>query len=512
MKKFNMKICFYIIYAFGIVVPDINAQQSYNFGDVEHQINSEINNKTIPSVVVAIAKDGKIVYENAFGLSDIENNVKATINTPYLLASVSKTVTATGIMVLNKKGMIDIESPAEDYIKPLRFHAFEGKSENVKLTNLLNHTSGLGTYFNLTYADEDVVFTGLNDAFKKYGNLYHPPGTVCEYSNLGYGILCSIISQNSGESYSQFMEDEVFKPLGMVNTFVEHTNRTDIRIAKKYDSKLQELPEIRLDTRGAGNVHSSVHDLILFGMFHLKNTVDGQKKILDYDEIDQMQEFKDEDVLYHYYNSAYYGLGWYCMPDENGYKIVWHEGGMMGASSIIKLIPEENIAIAVITNISNNQICQKIANDLGKIVLPEYNPTVFNEAANYKSYTADSAFFGQWKGTIHVEDLDIPCSITLKPDGTAIFDYLDFTFKSYFTQYNPIPHKTFLISAIINENSFLGTLPGILPSSDLRREYSHFLSLKLLKNGNNLSGTVVAIAAAEREYYAHPFYIKLEKQ
>ena len=55
-------------------------------------------------------------------------------------------------------------------------------------------------------------------------------------------------------------------------------------------------------------------------------------------------------------------------------------------------------------------------------------------------------------------------------------------------------------------------LPGILPSNDLRREYSHFLSLKLLKNENKLTGTIVALAAANREYYAYPFYIKLEKQ
>ena len=54
--------------------------------------------------------------------------------------------------------------------------------------------------------------------------------------------------------------------------------------------------------------------------------------------------------------------------------------------------------------------------------------------------------------------------------------------------------------------------PGILPSKDIRREYSHFMSLKLLKNANILTGTIVAIAAADREYYAYPFYIKFEKQ
>jgi CubicO group peptidase (beta-lactamase class C family) len=503
-----------LIFCFAVIsTAEVNSQGKNSFSPVENLINQKITSGTIPSVTVAVAEEGNLIYEKAFGWADVENKIKSTPDMSYQLASATKPITATGLMVLNRKGIINIDSSVEDYIKPLQFHEYEGKSSDVTIKHLLNHTSGLGTYFDITYADEEVQFVGFEEAFKRYGNLYHPSGVICEYSNLGYGLIDHIISKQSGKSFAQYMENEVFTPLGMRNSFVGKTNRSDMQIAKKYGPGLKALPEIYNNTPGAGSIYSSIHDLILFGMFHLKNNVRDQKKILDNKDIDLMRDFKDENVLYHHYDSAYYGLGWYCKPNDKGYKIVWHEGGVMGASSIIKLIPEENIAIAVITNIYNNPLCQRIANELSKIILPDYNPTSFDAVANYKPYTTDSTYFGEWKGHMKVDDLDIPCNMTFKPDGNVIFDYLDFTFKSdFFTQNNPIPHKTILISALINKNSFMGTFPGILPSKDIRREYSHFMCLKLLKNENRLTGTIVAIPAADREYYAYPFYIKLEKQ
>ena len=72
-------------------------------------------------------------------------------------------------------------------------------------------------------------------------------------------------------------------------------------------------------------------------MFHLKNNLKNQKQILSAEEIDSMHYYRDPNALYPCYDSAVYGLCWYNKPDDGGQKVVWHEGGMMGASSIIKL-------------------------------------------------------------------------------------------------------------------------------------------------------------------------------
>ncbi|MDP3311789.1 serine hydrolase [Lutibacter sp.] len=485
------------------------SQSNFDFSDFENQINKEIDNRTIPSISVAIAKDGVIIYEKAFGLADLENKVMATISTSYQLASASKPMTATGIMILCHKKVIDLYSSVEKYISPLKFKVFEGVSSEVKVIDLLNHTSGLGTYFQIGYADENIRSDDFETAFNKYGGLYHPTGLICEYSNLGYGLLDFIISKQSGKSYSKFMKDELFRPLGMDNTFIDKPDNPKFSVAKKYDSKLILLPDVSNNTKGAGNVYSSIHDLALFGMFHLKN---GQKGLLSSEEIDLTHNYINPKTLYHYYDSTLYGLGWYFKTNDNGYKIIWHEGGMMGASSMIKLIPGENVVIAVIINTSNQQLCQNVTNKLSKIILPKYNPSPINEVAAYKYYTSDSTYFGDWQGTIKVGELDVPCTLKIQPDGNIIIEYLDFTYKSYFTQNNPIPHKTILLAGLVNKNSFIGMFPGNLPSVDIRHELSQFMSLKLYKDANVLSGTIVAIAAANREYYAYPFYIKLERK
>ena len=500
--KIKAVICLIIL----IQATYLYGQKKNDFNAFESKVNQAIENNEIPSIVVAIAKDGKIIYEKAFGFSDIENKIKATTSTSYQLASVSKSLTATGIMVLNHKNIVDIDSSAEKYMLPLKFNASEGNAEDVKLTNLLNHTSGLGTYAEVDYADDEYTVNSFEMGFKKYGNIFYPPGEIFEYSNMGYGLLSYIISKQSGNTFSKFMEQEVFKPLGMKNSFVDKTNNSDILIAKKYDSNLKQYPEMLNNTTGAGNIYSSIHDLILFGMFNLNN---GKKNILSKEEIDLMHNYVNENT---YYPLGNYGLGWFSNPNDNGYKAVWHEGGMAGVSSMIKLIPEKNIAIAVIMNNFNQPLCQEITNELYKIILPEYNPGPIGEVANNKSYTSDSTYFGDWKGIIKVDSLDIPCTLKIQSDGNIIIDYLDYTLKSYLTGNTPLPRKTFLYFGSINNNSFLGLFPGDLPSDDIRHEFGQLMSLKLLKHGNILSGAIVAFPATDKMIYGYPFYIRLEKQ
>ncbi|MFC2164852.1 serine hydrolase domain-containing protein [Acidobacteriota bacterium] len=506
----NKTICLSCL--IGLLVISSQALPTSEFEQIEEQIKQKISTGVIPSLVVAVAKNGNIIFEKAYGWADIENKVLATTTTSYQLASVSKPLTATGVMVLHERKKVNIDSAVETYIEPLKFKVYEGIGVEVKLKHLLNHSSGLGTYFDIKYEDENIDQRDFEDTFKKYAFLVRPVGDVCEYSNLGYGLLDYVISKRSGKSFSAFMEQEVFVPLGMENSFVEKSGRSNFVVAKKYDSNLKVLPEMRNDTPGAGNIYASIHDLILFGMFNLKDDVPGQIKILKDETIDLMHSYKNENTFYPYYESAYYGYGWYFKENDRGYKNIWHEGGAMGMSSIIELVPSEDIAVAVMTNTSNNLVCQKIAHDIIKQLLPEYNPFSHSEVANFKPVAAAPSYSGVWRGSVIVDGLKIPISLNFQPGGEVIVEYTDYTFKSYFTQNNPIPHKSILLSAIAKHDYFLGMFTGIFPAKDIRREFSHFMSLKLQKKGDRLSGTVVAMAAAEREYYAYPFYIELQKQ
>lgn len=485
-------------------------EKNIDFLSLEQTIQQAIKNKEIPSAVIAIAKDDKIIYQKAFGYADINKNIKARVHTPYQLASTSKPITATAIMMLHQKGIIHIDSLITNYAPELGIKKAYPDISIPTIRHVLGHVSGLGTYFDIGYTDEKYNFDDFIKGWKKYGKIFHNPGVTYEYSNLGYGLLDHIIHKTTTKTFSDFLNKELFTPLKMNNSFVNKNSSNTNIPAKKYTRDLLELPEVVNNTLGAGNIYSSVLDLVRFGMFHVINEK-SYNQILNIEARKLMQSTKHKDALYHLYEDSYYGLGWYIRPNDNGYRMVWHEGGMIGASSMLKLIPENNVVIAVITNVYNNPFCRKVTNMLSNIVLKKYQPSAINEIAAYKPVTSNPDFIGTWMGSMTINEKKIPVQLIIEADRIWL-EYPDDSLSSFFTQGQPIPSITQLFFGMINNNSFLGTTSGNLPSSDLRKEYNHLLSLKLIKQKDRLSGTITAMAAASREYYAYPYAIELYKK
>jgi CubicO group peptidase (beta-lactamase class C family) len=486
------------------------SKDTLSIKSLEVIINKAIRNKKVPSVVIAIAKNGQIIYEQAFGNADERKAIKATVRTPYQLASASKPFTATAIMMLYERGLIHIDSPITRYVPGLILSKANLNFATPTVRQLLNHTAGLGTYFDIGYSDENFPFDNFDEACKRYGTIFFNPGTVCEYSNLGYGLLDRIIANVSGTSFPRFMETELFQPLQLGDTYVGGPMDGLNYSASKYNSDGTELPNVLNNTAGAGNIYASVHDLVRFGMFHLGEKRIG-KAILSKTLMHVMSDFKDEHTLYTVNKDSFYGLGWYNQTSNNSSPVVWHEGGMPGASSILKLFPNEKVVIAVITNTYNYPFVREITDKLTKIIIPEHHTSPINEIADYKYYTSDSTFNGTWEGNILVEGKPIPTSLIINKNE-IILDYSDVSLKSFLTDNQPLPHKTILLYGMVNQGYFVGTTTGILPAGNLRRQLSHLLILKLLRKNEFLSGFVTLMAAADREYYAYPFFVDLKKR
>ena len=498
-----MKKRFLLLLTFSLWAQIITGQ---NLEWITSIIDSLVQNRIVPSMTIGILKEGEIIYAKAFGYANLETREKATIHTPYQLASLTKPITATGILMLSEKGKLNIEDPITKYMS-LNVEQGKEKYPIPSVRQLLNHTGGLGTYFDIYYEDENRPLQNFEAAWEAYGKLFHSPGEICEYSNLGYGLLDHIISQTSHRPYAEYLANELFEPLQMNDSWViEMEDAPSRRIAKKYDVNLAPLPVVKNNTLGAGNVVSSIHDVLRFGAFHLKEL---EVNVLSETQINQMQSYKEPNALFHYYQNTYYGLGWYVNPDDNGEYVVWHEGGMMGASTVLKLYPEKKIAIALLTNVYNPHLCRSLVDKITMAVIPEYVPSPLNETANYQSIAEDSTFWGAWKGTIQIESHQIPISLKIT-SAEITMHYLDYTLSSFLSDYQPIPYKSSLLFGAIYKNRFIGTGIGQLPVKN-SRPGSHLLSLKFLKEGNQLTGTITLLAAAKREYYAYPFQIELEK-
>lgn len=478
------------------------AEPAYDFSDVERIAAAAVAKGSVPSLAVAIAKDGKIVYERAFGLADVESRIPATTRTAYPLASATKPITATALMVLHEQAGFNLSAPVETYLPDLRFRTASGETQPVSTLQLLSHTSGLGTYARILYGDA-IPGPPLDAELRRFGRLLHEPGRVAEYSNLGYGVVGQLIERHSRKALSDFVEEAVFHPLGMNDSFMGRPGGRQVTVAAGYDAASARLPALFNNTPGAGNAYASVHDLVRFGMFHLQPD-QAARPVLARGNVERMRANAVPLALHHYYGAAaYYGLGWYVRPDVGGQRVVWHEGGMPGASTIIMLLPEQDIVVAVLGNRSDaNDLTQDVADRLIRTVLPEYRATPLNPVAAYMPYAGQAGFPGRWAGRITVDGVELDCVLTLDADGNGSIRHADASGKQIEAS----------LRAMVYDDSLISAFPGRLPVADIAPGDQPLLLLKLLRTGNRLAGSIVAYSSPARLEYLLPFAIVLERE
>ena len=250
------------------------------FAKVRAMILEGVQKSGVPSISIAAAEDGRIVWEESFGFADKEKNAKATPDSLYALASISKAFTGTGLMVLAEKKLVDLDKPVNDYLGEAKLTAHVGSAGQATLRRMLYLEAGMPMHWNIFYATEPARPPSQDESIRRYGIIVNEPGREYVYSNFAYGVLDRVISHVSGKGYPEFMKREVFEPLQMNRTSVHIAPELAAYAVQNYDAAGRSLPPLAYDHDGASAVYSSVHDLIRFGLFHLKNRVPGKKPIL----------------------------------------------------------------------------------------------------------------------------------------------------------------------------------------------------------------------------------------
>jgi CubicO group peptidase (beta-lactamase class C family) len=452
----------------------------------------------LPSIAVAVAKDGRIIWEEGFGWADRERMIPATQHTMYSLASISKPITATGLMKLVERGLVNLERPANDYLGTGRLTATSGDPSRATVRHVLSHTAGLPLHYQFFYANAGYGRPPMDQTISRYGVLMHAPGDVYQYSNLGYGIIDHIISRVSRQSYSDYMRTEVFLPLGLTRTSVDIGPGLESYVAQRYDSKQRPIPFYTFDHAGGSAIYSSAHDLVRFGMFHLKNRLPEQRRILGDSMIDAMQRIQTPDTT-----TGGYGLGWSITRDDNGYRRISHSGGMPGVATVLSLYPSENVAIVALTNRSDGAPF-RIAEEIAAAVLPRYAATRNERRARQASAppTPAPAFppaelAGAWTGTVRTYDGTMPIALLFQPDGDV-----------HVTLGNQL--KSLLNRASYTAGNLVGRFAGTI-STDEQRRHPHVVSLNLRLRDGVLRGQASAMTTEEPVYYALTSYVELAK-
>ena len=344
-----------------LVATDAPAHADARFERIAREIRSLVAGNTVPSIAVAVAKDGRIIWEFADGWADRERRIPATSHTPYSLASISKPVTATAVLKLVEAGRLALDSPVNSYLGPARITGTH--PERATLRHVLAHTAGLSGYFRMRSADDEQSF---EDTIATRALLVLPPGRSYIYSNLGYGILDHIIERVAGVPYGDFMHRELFEPLQLRHTSVPTVTPPDAAV--RYSDEGWPLTFYELDHRGASSVYASAHDLVRFGMAHVNSAKDERAstpRMLRAESIREMQRVHAQiDV------GSGYGLGWQ-IDDDGGFRQVGHTGGMPGVTTVLTLFPAERVVVVVLAN-KRSDLIVPLAHRLTAAVIPAF--------------------------------------------------------------------------------------------------------------------------------------------
>jgi len=356
------------------------------------------------------------------------------------------------------------------------------------------------THWHFFYEDDPYIRPSMDETIRRYGILISPPGSRYMYSNLGYGILDYIIERVSKRPYPEFMEEAVFKPLGMTDSTVYLEPGPEEKVAQRYMGRGKPIPFYDFDHRGASAIYCSARDLLRFGMFHLKNHLSDQKRILTDKSIDSMKILHDPDV-----EENEYRLGWSLSHLAN-YKAVSHGGSMPGVTTNLLLIPEKDIALVMLCNASYDGMRQ-----IGQSVLEALIPDLKKELTSVERpapkpdpepLETPESLLGQWTGEIITHEGKVPVELVVEEKKKISFRLMGEPYKDQ--KLRRTAGRIIMRKDSLNVSFFVK-----IPTEDASR-FPHQTNLSLKLEGSRLTGAASAHAINSR--FGLPSYISLQKK
>ncbi|MGA8230840.1 MAG: serine hydrolase domain-containing protein, partial [Candidatus Acidiferrales bacterium] len=361
---------------------------------VDKFIRERVSPRIVPSITLSVVRHGKVLYESGYGLADREKRVSATPDTPYYVASVTKALTGTSLVILEAEDKIDLNRPANDYLHSAKLHSPMWDVSGATVHRVANHTAGLTTYDRTCVVGDVHCQVSTEVAIERYGVVFWPPGDHFDYSNLGYGVLGQVISNVSGQSLSEFLEQHIFRPLQMRNCYLSMTGDIHPGSAVNYDDSRVRQPLRVSDTPAASSVRCSAHDLAIFGSFVLGEPVRGQKEILPKDRLRELLYSDKADAGEHC------SFGWERNTVE-GYVGIFAQGGTEDSSAVLQLIPDAALSIAVISN-TGTRIPLEIVKGIVAKLLPAKS-----------TFVVEGGLAGRWSGTVQTWKENVPLAVSI---------------------------------------------------------------------------------------------------
>ncbi|HKO99977.1 MAG TPA: serine hydrolase domain-containing protein [Pyrinomonadaceae bacterium] len=289
-----------------------------------------------------VARNGKTVFAQAYGLSDRDKKIANTLKTRFRLGSMNKMFTAVAALQLVEKGKLDLKAPFGNYLTD---YPNKDVASKVTIEQLLSHTGGTGDIFGPEFEKKRLELKTLQDYVTLYGNRapVYEAGSRWQYSNYGFLLLGVLIEKVSGQSYYDYVRDHIFKPAGMTATASEPEDQVvadrSIGYTRFGGNSLRPNTDT-LPYRGssAGGGYSTVEDLLKFA------TALQAHKLLNAQSTEMLTTGKVDTP-----GGGKYAYGFQDAM-ANGARCFGHGGGAPGMNGELKICPGPGYVIAVLAN------------------------------------------------------------------------------------------------------------------------------------------------------------------
>jgi CubicO group peptidase (beta-lactamase class C family) len=332
--------------------------------DVDAYIEAQMRQLHIPGVSLAVVRDGRIAKLHSYGLANVELNVPVANGTVFEIGSITKQFTGAAIMMLVQEGKVGLDEKIGKYLAGVP-EAWSG----VTIRHLLTHSSGIQNYLLVPGLFEATARPGQSHDdiarlfFARLQQLEFQPGETWAYSNTAYILLGNIIEKASGKSYWEFLDERIFRPLGMQASRSGEPATIIQGRAAGYEwtgNSLKNRPALTENAYGAGSIVSTTGDLAkwdaaLYG-----------EKLLKRSSLDQM--WTPARAAGGAISPINYGFGWF-VDTYHGHRVIAHTGGTPGFSSAIYRFTDDKLTVILLTNHAD-RVIDHLAIDVAGMYVP----------------------------------------------------------------------------------------------------------------------------------------------
>ena len=326
-----------------------------DLGSWQARLDALAREHRVPGAALAVLHDGEVA-EAATGVLNVETGVEATPDSLFQIGSITKPYTATLAMQLVDEGAVVLDRPIAAALPELRL-ADPDATGRITLRHLLSHSSGIqGDHFVDVGRGDDVLARYVESCATL--GLSHPVGATMSYCNTGYVIVGRLVEHLTGKTWDEALRERLLEPLGLAHTVTLPEEAMRFRVA--YGHEVEARKDARLVSTWtlpralgpAGQICATAADTLAFARLHLDGgrAPDGAR-VLSEEAAGAMRDpqiaIPDPWTL-----GSHWGLGW-ILFDWDGRRVFGHDGATMGQVAFLRVVPEDGVAIALLTNGGN---------------------------------------------------------------------------------------------------------------------------------------------------------------